>query len=115
MKHLAFICLLALSLDAVAGDYATCLLKNLPGLQNEAAANAAIALCMKEYPGGVRTVEQGSGRGWLSYKSGAECAMKKAADTRSQLAGSGIYLACRLLYDEPSRELTVDQFLGNRP
>jgi hypothetical protein len=102
MKHFALICFFALPFDAIGGDYATCLLKNLPGLQNEAAANAAIALCMQENPGGVSGVQKGSGRGWLSYKSGAECAMKEAADTRSQIAGSGIYLACQLLYDKPN-------------
>lgn len=89
-----------------AGNYATCLLKNLPGLQNEAAANAAIKLCLTEYPGGIGNVPQGDGRGFLGYKSGAECAMKKAGETRSQLAGNGIYLACRRLYDEPEIDLT---------
>lgn len=103
MKRLALTLLLTATYPAVAGDYATCLLKNLPGLQNEAAANAAIALCMKEYPGGLMSVEKGSGRGWFAYKSGDECAMKKAADTRSQVAGQGIYLACKALYDEPPK------------
>lgn len=86
---------------ALAGNYATCLLKNLPGLQNEVAARAAINLCMSEYPGGINSVPQGDGRGFLGYDSGAECAMKKAGETRSQLAGQGIYLACRRLYDSP--------------
>lgn len=93
---------------AFAGNYATCLLKNLPGLQNEAAANAAIRLCMSEHPGGINSVPQGDGRGLLGYKSGAECAMKKAGETRSQLAGNGIYMACRRLYDEPAPWLEYD-------
>ena len=87
---------------AFAADYATCLLKNLPGLQNEAAARAAIQLCLEEHPLGINGVEQGSGRGVFGYESGAKCAMKKAASTRSQVAGNGIYMACRLLYDEPN-------------
>jgi hypothetical protein len=95
---------------AFAGNYATCLLKNLPGLQNEAAANAAIKLCMTEYPGGINSVPQGDRRGLLGYKSGAECAMKKAGETRSQLAGNGIYMACRRLYDEPSQDNPFDRF-----
>lgn len=86
---------------SMAGNYATCLLKNLPGLQNEAAARAAINLCMSEYPGGINSVPQGDGRGFLGYDSGAECAMKKAGETRSQVAGNGIYMACNRLYNEP--------------
>lgn len=77
--------LAALPAIAVASDYATCLLKHLPGLQNEAAARAAINLCLSENPGGIDGVMQGSGRGFLSFKSGAECAMKKAGETRSQI------------------------------
>lgn len=99
MKKLVAIAML-MPIPALAGNYATCLLKNLPGLQNEAAARAAINLCLSEYPLGFGGVEQGSGRGLIGYKSGAECAMKKAGDTRSQLAGNGIYMACRRLYDE---------------
>lgn len=101
MKIIIAAIFVAFSSSATAGNYATCLLKNLPGLQNEAAANAAIKLCMSEHPGGINSVPQGDGRGFLGYKSGAECAMKKAGETRSQLAGNGIYLACRRLYDAP--------------
>ena len=97
---LAATLLLVLPLSAFAGNYATCLLKHLPGLQNEAAARAAINLCMTEYPGGLNGVPQGDGRGILGYKSGAECAMNKAGETRSQVAGQMIYTACRRLYDE---------------
>ena len=115
MNKAIAIVLLLLPVSALAGNYATCLLKTLPRLQNEAAAHAAIKLCMSEYPGGINSVPQGDGRGFLGYKSGAECAMKKAGETRSQLAGNGIYLACRRLYDEPPIDLiwnpdTFDQF-----
>ncbi len=99
MKRLVFSFLFALSLDAIAGNYATCLLEKAPGLQNDAAAQAAINFCMKEYPGGVNSVARGSGKGWFSYKSGSECVLKKAADTHSQLAGRVIFLACNILYD----------------
>ena len=108
MKHLVFTFLITLSLDVFAGNYATCLLDKAPGLQNDAAAQAAINFCMKEYPSGVNSVARGSGRGWFSYKSGSECALKKAADTHSQLAGRAIFLACNLLYDEPKLLLSDD-------
>lgn len=111
---LAAIILAVLPAVSVAGNYATCLLKNLPGLQNESAARAAINLCMSEYPGGINSVAQGDGRGFLGYKSGAECAMKKAGDTRSQLAGNGIYMACRRLYDEPKDLLSDREVFGNQ-
>lgn len=101
MKFIAFLVAVVPAIS-MAGDYATCLLKHLPGIQNDAAAMAAVNLCMSENPGGIAGVVQGSGRGFLRYKSGAECAMKKAAETRSQVAGNGIYMACRKLYDEPN-------------
>lgn len=113
MRTLMFVSVLLVSFDVSAGNFATCLLKNLPGLQNDAAANAAINLCATEYPGGINNVPQGDGRGFLGYKNGAECAMKKAGDTRSQLAGNGIYIACRKLYDEPRVELNPSQFNQN--
>lgn len=98
---------------SLAGNYATCLLEHLPGMQNDAAARAAINLCASENPGGIASVAQGSGRGFLGYKSGAECAMKKAAETHSQIAGNGIYMACRKLYDEPVPNPFDDLIPGN--
>ena len=61
---------------------------------------------MNEYPGAFIGVPQGDGRGFLSYDSGAECAMKKAGETHSQRAGQMIYVACRRLYDEPEIDFT---------
>lgn len=98
--RIAAVLLAVLPSIAFAGNYATCLLKNLPGLQNDAAAHAASRMCMAEYPEGMLGVRKGSGRGLFSYSSGAECAMKKAGETRSPVAGSGIYVACNKLYDE---------------
>ncbi|MBP8168474.1 MAG: hypothetical protein KAX99_02320 [Azonexus sp.] len=107
MKKLAASILIALlPASAAAGNYATCLLKHLPGLQNDAAANAAIRLCMNEHPSAFNGVPQGDGRSFLGYDSGAECAMKKAGETRSQRAGQMIYVACRRLYDEPEIDFT---------
>lgn len=97
---------------AISGNYATCLLKNLPGLQNDSAAVAANTLCLNEFPDGMKSVEWGSGRGFFGYKSGAECAVKKAGETRSRLAGQWILVACRKLYDEPWTDIARPA--GNR-
>lgn len=88
-------------LQAFAADYATCILDRLPGVQNDAAATAAYHLCTSKYPGGLAAVKQGSGRGLFRFDSGAECTLKKAADTRSNRAAYMIGAACRKLYDEP--------------
>jgi hypothetical protein len=52
--------------------------EKMPGIQNDPAAYAAMRLCMNEYPGGYSGVQQGEGRGFLSYKSGAENALENA-------------------------------------
>lgn len=98
---LFFVLSVFLSASVHAANYATCLLDKAPGLQNDAAAMAAYQVCRNLYPETFLGVEQGSGRGWLSYKSGAECALKKAADTSSALAGRLILMACKKLYSEP--------------
>lgn len=85
---------------ALAGNLATCILDKMPEVQNDFAAEAVLQLCNKKYPGGINAVKQGSGRGMLSFDSGAECAVKKGADTPSRRAGQLIYIACSKLYDE---------------
>lgn len=85
---------------ASAGNFAECILERVPGLENNHAANAAHQVCIAKYPGGLPSVKQGVGRGFFSYDSGAECTLKKAADTRSDRAAQLISLACRRLYDE---------------
>lgn len=86
---------------ASAGNYATCLLDKLPGVQSDVAANAAFQVCNSTFPGGLTSVPQGTGRGWFSYKTGADCTLKKAGDTRSNRAAVLIGVACRKLYDLP--------------
>lgn len=100
MRPTAIVFALLLPLPVLAGDYATCLLDRLPGVQNDAAATAAYQLCMSKHPGGLAAVKQGAGRGFLGFDSGAECTLKKAADTRSNRAAHMIGAACRKLYDE---------------
>lgn len=94
--------------SALAGNYATCLLDNLPGVANDSASVAAIRLCIGKYPGGFTGVKKGSGRGLFSFDSGAECALKKGGSTSSQHAGRMIAAACNTLYDLP--ELRPEQF-----
>lgn len=92
--------LLALAAPTWAANYATCILDKAPGVANDTAAQAVYQLCLQQHPGGFQGVPQGSGRGFLSFKSGAECTAKKAADTRSEQAAYMIGNACRRLYDE---------------
>lgn len=125
MKAFAVIALLLPSI--ALADFAECLLDRLPGTQNDVAANAIWQTCMARHPGGIASVGQGSGRGWLSFKSGAECTAKKAADTRSHRAAAMINGACKKLYDEPidrdqfeliappRKPMTIDEFLDSAP
>ncbi|MFI8608490.1 hypothetical protein ACIGFL_09215 [Pseudomonas sp. NPDC077649] len=99
--------LLAASGLAQAGNYATCLLDKLPGLENDHAASAAVQVCRAKYPGGLESVQKGSGRGVFSFDSGADCALSKSGDTRSRDAAYMIRASCNRLFDEPN---FFDQF-----
>lgn len=96
----ALLAIALLPLPALAGNFATCLLDKLPAVQNDIAAHAAYQACTGAFPGGLTSVPQGTGRGWFSYKTGADCTLKKAGDTRSNRAAGLIGVACRKLYDE---------------
>lgn len=102
-----------------AGSYPECLLENLPGVQNDAAANAAHQVCMSKFQGGMAEVAQGAGGASGDFSSGAECTLRMAANTPSQRAGHLIGAACRKLYDEPSpaqgKPMTIDEFLDSAP
>jgi len=100
-KRLATLALLAAPSLASAGNYATCLLEKLPGLQNDIAASAAIQACSASHPDGFATIPQGDGRGILSFDSGAECTADKSGDTRSRMAAFQIRQACNRLFDKP--------------
>lgn len=99
MKKFTLIFVAAFSMPAMAGNFATCILDKAPGIQNDSAAHAARILCAERYPYGIDDVPQGSGRWLFSFKSGAECIVKKGSDTRSSVAGKLIAFACRRLYD----------------
>lgn len=82
------------------GNYAECLLVELPAVQNDIAANAVVQTCLQRYPGGMGAVKQGAWAGKGSYQSSAECTAVVAADTPSQHGAAMINAACRKLYDE---------------
>lgn len=100
--------MLLASAPVFAGNFATCLLDELPGTQNDNTAGAAYQVCSAKYPEKYNGVEQGSGRGLLGYDSGAECAVDKAKDTRSQNAAGMIRVACNRLYDKQCSALAQE-------
>jgi hypothetical protein len=97
---------------AIADNFAECLLDKLPGVQNNNSAGAAYQVCSARYPERYAGVEQGSGRGFFGFDSGAECALKKARNTHSQNAAGMIRVACNRLYDKPK---TIAEEFGLRP
>lgn len=107
-KLIAITVLLACPSVAMAGNYATCLLDKLPGVQNDATAYAAAQLCTSKYPERYDSIEQGSGRGLFSYESGAECALDKGADTLSSSAAGQIRVACNRLYNKQCSNLASE-------
>nr|WP_298168314.1 hypothetical protein [uncultured Pseudomonas sp.] len=108
MKLLLIAALFALPAFASAGNFATCLLDELPGVQNNNAAGAAYQVCSAKYPERYANVEQGSGRGFFGFDSGAECALSKARDTRNQDAAGMIRVACNRLYDKKCSNLATE-------
>lgn len=100
-NHLAIIALLACPSLAMANNFAQCLLDELPGVQNNNSAGAAYQVCSARHPERYAGVAQGSGRGFFGFDSGAECALKKARDTRSMDAAGMIRVACNRLYNAP--------------
>lgn len=103
--------LLVTASAAQAGDFANCILDKATGVANDTAAQAVYQLCLQQHPGGFDGVAQGSDRGVLGFKSGAECTAKKAADTRSEEAARYVGIACRRLYDQSE----ISRFLDGKP
>lgn len=96
-----FFVLSVLANQAIAANYATCLLDKAPHATDDAAAQLVRLGCAKEYPGGMQAVPQGSGRTPSSYGTGFECLVAKGKETRSNLATSLISMSCSKLYDKP--------------
>lgn len=97
-RLMAAAALTALGTPALAADYATCLLDNLPGVKNGPAHAAALNLCGSKYPDRFFDVRRGSGRGLLGPKSPEQCTLDKARDTSWQPAAGMIMRACGCLY-----------------
>lgn len=98
MKRIILMLALA-SPSAFAGNYATCLLDKMEGVENQAAARAAIRLCGNKHPKRMSEVEQGSGLGWLSkYKSADECIHDRARSIKVRSAVGAVVGACNRLY-----------------
>jgi hypothetical protein len=83
-----------------AGDFATCILDNMPGASNGATNAAVLQSCSREHPGRYSTIKKGSGRGLFGFDDGNACVIKKAKDTSYQPAAIAISSACRCLYDK---------------
>lgn len=62
-RLLATAALATLGSQALAADYATCLLDKLPGVKNAPAHAAALNLCAQQHPDKFFEVRRGSGRG----------------------------------------------------
>lgn len=86
--------------QAFAANYATCILDKMPGAANDVVAQSVLQVCRQKHPGGFDVVKNGSGRSFFGYKSGAECTIKKAEDTRSMQGAAMIRASCIRLYDE---------------
>ena len=102
MHHLVALLLAAVTAPAFAANYAACILDQMPSVANDVAAHAVHQVCLRENPEGLNAVEQGSGRGFFSFDSGAECTAKKAGEVRSNQAARMIGISCRKLYDAPN-------------
>lgn len=87
--------------EVLAGDYATCILDQMPEVMNDTAARSVMVLCNQKYPAGMREIKTGSGRGMWGYDSGLECIREKAKGTASPLGAKILGAACHRLYDEP--------------
>lgn len=93
--------LLLASCSAVAGNFAECILDDMPGASNGVATGAVFRSCSQSFPGQYHGVVKGSGKGLFGFKNGNECTIKKAKATTFQPAASAISVACGCLYDLP--------------
>ena len=99
MKRILMFPLIVLSMPALAENYATCLLNNLDGVQNQVAAVSAIRLCASAHPAGMNGVEWGAGRGWFAkYDSPEECSLKSTRSMRNKTGALHARGACKRLY-----------------
>lgn len=88
--------------NALAENFADCILDKMPGTANAPAAFAVSRSCSADYPSQYYAIEKGSGLGWFGFNTPEECIIKKSRDTVQQNAAMGIAVACRCLYEKPS-------------
>jgi len=93
-----------LSPGALAGNFAECILDDMPGASNGAASGAVFRSCSQAYPEKYYGVIKGSGKGMFGFKDGNACTIKKGKATTFQPAASAIAVACGCLYDTPQVE-----------
>lgn len=101
-RLLLTLAMLVVTPAVLAGNFAECLLDNLPGVQNNPTTIAALNLCREQYPSEWSGVQQGSGRGLLSrFDSGSECTLEVGRDITVQQGAFLVAKSCKLLYDKP--------------
>jgi len=88
---------------AMAGNFATCLLDNLPGTQNAAVHAAAVSMCVQQNPNRFYDIQKGSGRGFFGYSSGTECTIDKGKNTTWADSAILIGVACECLYTKGAK------------
>lgn len=116
MKAITLLFLTLLSPLAFAGNYATCLLDKLEGVQNDRTAMVAARLCINENPDGFSGVEWGSGLGFFArYDSPLECIHGHGRSVQSRRAMSWITSACQKLYGEAPRKPDLFDEFGITP
>jgi hypothetical protein len=87
---------------AHAGNFAECILDNMPGVANGQAAAAVARSCTREYPRQYSGVYKGVGLDWFGFKDSEACIIKKSRDTVQPYAAGMIAAACRCMYEPPA-------------
>lgn len=107
-----FLASLLFSGNAIAGNFAECILDKMPGSTNGATHAAVFRACTQEHPGNYEAIEKGSGRGLFGFKDQNACTIKKARDTPFPYSAGAISIACGCLYSEPffKNEFCVNPF-----
>lgn len=86
---------------AFASNYAQCLIDSLAESKSSAVHAAAVSMCGKKHPDGFFTLQRGTGRGLLGYKSADACTVEKARNASWQHSAAIIRQACECLYGQP--------------
>lgn len=85
-----------------AGNYAECIIDDMPGISNVSAMLIVRDACERKYPSRFANIDRGSARGLFGYKSAQSCILKKSASTPHNGVASNISAACWCLYGKPA-------------